>query len=397
MNLYALTAMTFLSVSGGPIGMEIAMIGSDIYTILLCLTWLLVTYIIPIAYMSYELAIEFKDRQMGGPIGWVQEALGRRWGIANAVWDLIDTHIDNSIYPVLFADNVISLGVSEEYKSLIAWGVIVAVFIVNLGEIEGLTSIILSLFIISPFIGLMFVTPWNNMYVYSSTPTFASLRNTITILIWNVNGYDMTTTYVHKVDEPEQKYFWAYIYNIIGIYLMMFLVFCLGTHYIHDTSQWSDGAFVSMASQHGLVFKWWMGLSALAMSFGVLTAELCSTSYLYNGLTLLGFSKIFQNRTFNLVVNMILLCCGVLIKLDTLISLSAILNTLTLNCEIITWIKVKGLSYWRVIFSCWLFFNNMFIMYCFSMECIISILVSFGLAFVFIWLSEFSISKEENI
>ena len=178
---------------------------------------------------------------------------------------------------------------------------------------------------------------------------------------------------------------------------MMFLVFCLGTHYIHDTSQWSDGAFVSMASQHGLVFKWWMGLSALAMSFGVLTAELCSTSYLYNGLTLLGFSKIFQNRTFNLVVNMILLCCGVLIKLDTLISLSAILNTLTLNCEIITWIKVKGLSYWRVIFSCWLFFNNMFIMYCFSMECIISILVSFGLAFVFIWLSEFSISKEENI
>lgn len=397
MNLYALTAMTFLSVSGGPIGMEIAMIGSDIYTILLCLTWLLVTYIIPIAYMSYELAIEFKDRQMGGPIGWVQEALGRRWGIANAVWDLIDTHIDNSIYPLLFADNVISLGVSEEYKSLIAWGVIVAVFIVNLGEIEGLTSIILSLFIISPFIGLMFVTPWNNMYVYSSTPTFASLRNTITILIWNVNGYDMTTTYVHKVDEPEHKYFWAYIYNIIGIYLMMFLVFCLGTHYIHDTSQWSDGAFVSMASQHGLVFKWWMGLSALAMSFGVLTAELCSTSYLYNGLTLLGFSKIFQNRTFNLVVNMILLCCGVLIKLDTLISLSAILNTLTLNCEIITWIKVKGLSYWRVIFSCWLFFNNMFIMYCFSMECIISILVSFGLAFVFIWLSEFSISKEENI
>lgn len=389
--------MTFLSVSGGPIGMEIAMIGSDIYTILLCLTWLLVTYIIPIAYMSYELAIEFKDRQMGGPIGWVHEALGRRWGIANAVWDLIDTHVDNSIYPVLFADNVISLGVSEEYKSLIAWGVIVAVFIVNWGEIEGLTSIILSLFIISPFIGLMFVTPWNNMYVYSSTPTFASLRNTITILIWNVNGYDMTTTYVHKVNEPEHKYFWAYIYNIIGIYLMMFVVFCLGTHYVHDTSQWSDGVFVSMASQHGLVFKWWMGLSALATSFGVLTAELCSTSYLYNGLTLLGFSKIFQNRTFNLVLNMILLCCGVLIKLDTLISLSAILNTLTLNCEIITWIKVKGLSYWRVIFSCWLFLNNMFIMYCFSMECIISILVSFGLAFVCIWLSEFSISKEENI
>lgn len=397
MNLYALTAMTFLSVSGGPIGMEIAMIGSDIYTILLCLTWLLITYIIPIAYMSYELAIEFKDRQTGGPIGWVQEALGRRWGIANAVWDLIDTHIDNSIYPVLFADNVISLGVSEEYRSLIAWGVIVAVFIVNWGEIEGLTSILLSLFIISPFIGMMFVTPWNNMYVYSSTPTFASIRNTITILIWNVNGYDMTTTYVHKVNEPEQKYFWAYIYNIIGIYLMMFVVFCLGTHYIHDTSQWSDGAFVSMASQLGLTFKWWMGLSALATSFGVLTAELCSTSYLYNGLTLLGFSKIFQNRTFNLVVNMILLCCGVLIRLDTLISLSAILNTLTLNCEIVAWIKVKGLSYWRVVFSSWVFFNNVFIMSCFSMECIISIFVSFGLAFVCIWLSEFSISKEENI
>ena len=62
------------------------------------------------------------------------------------------------------------------------------------------------------------------MYVYSSTPTFASIRNTITILIWNVNGYDMTTTYVHKVEDAEHKYFWAYVFNTVGIYCMMFLV-----------------------------------------------------------------------------------------------------------------------------------------------------------------------------
>ena len=397
MNIYSLTAMTFLSVSGGPIGMEIAMIGSDIYTILLCLTWLLITYIVPIAYMSYELAIEFKDMQMGGPIGWVQKALGKRWGIANAVWDLIDTHIDNSIYPVLFADNVISLGVPEDYKTFVAWGVIFVVFIINWGEVEGLTSIFLSIFILSPFIGLMLVTPWNNMYVYSSVPTFTSLRTTLTILIWNVNGYDMTTTYVHKVEDAEHKYFWAYVFNTVGIYCMMFLVFCLGTYYVHDTSEWSDGLFVSIASYHGVAFKWWMGLSALAASFGVLTAELCSTSYLYNGLYVLGFGKIFQNRQFNLLINLILLCCGVLIKLDTLISLSAILNTLTLNCEIVAWLKIKGLSYWRVICSCWIFFNNVFIMSCLSMECIVSILISFGLAILSIWLSEFTISNEQNI
>ena len=203
-------------------------------------------------------------------------------------------------------------------------------YTINWGEVEGLTSIFLSIFILSPFIGLMLVTPWNNMYVYSSVPTFTSLRTTLTILIWNVNGYDMTTTYVHKVEDAEHKYFWAYVFNTIGIYCMMFLVFCLGTYYVHDTSEWSDGLFVSIASYHGVAFKWWMGLSALAASFGVLTAELCSTSYLYNGLYVLGFGKIFQNRQFNLLINLILLCCGVLIKLDTLISLSAILNTLTL-------------------------------------------------------------------
>ena len=206
LNLWSLTAMTFLSVSGGPIGMETAMIGSDIYTIVLCLTWLLITYIIPISFMSYELSMEYKDKAIGGPIGWVYEGLGKRWGIANTVWILLDTHIDNSIYPVLFADNMISMGFDSKYKHTISWILITVVFLLNWINLEGKTSILLSLIIIAPFIALMVVTPIKDMWIYSSTPTWSSLRYTLTILMWNVNGFDMTTTYVHNVENPEENY-----------------------------------------------------------------------------------------------------------------------------------------------------------------------------------------------
>jgi len=396
LGFWSLTAMTFLSVSGGPIGMETAMLESDIYTVLACTTWIFVTYVIPLSFMSYELAMDNKETPDGGPIGWVYRGLGKKWGIANAIWDFLDTHIDNSIYPVLFADNAISMGAPVEYRTYIAWGLIAFVFIINYGEIEGKTAILISLFIISPFVGLICVTPITNMWTWNQTPTIASIRNTITVLIWNVSGYDMTTPYAHRIKNPESSYFWAYLVNGIGIYLMMIMVFCLGTHYNHNTNTWTDGSFVSMAGQYSYPFRIWMALSALAASTGVLTAELCSTSYLYFGLSKLGFSKRFENSKFNLLINAGILFFSVLLDLSVLIKLSAILNTFTLNCEIIAWLKIKGCSYWRIIFSLWIIINNIFIMTCFSVECVISIVIACGLALLGIVLTETSISNDKN-
>jgi len=396
---WALTSMMFLSVSGGPIGMESAMLGSNIYAVMFVCLWLLVTYMIPISFMSYEMCQLYDvERPNGGPVGWVYMALGRRWGIANAVWDILDTLIDNAIYPVLFADNFLDMGyISPGYHAYVAWGMIAATFLINYGEVEGVVAILLCLFIISPFIGLMCVTPWKDMYTQTNNViTWDSIQQTFTVLTWSINGYDMATPYAHKVESPKSSYQFAYIFNSVGTFLMMVVVFSLGSHYIHDPNKWVDGSFVTIADMAGgMVWRYWMGLATCAAAFGVLTAELCSTSFLFVGLSKMGFSNKFESPVFNLVLNVVILCACVMVDLDTLIELSAYLNTLTLQCEIFAYImSLPQITPMRAVFIIWLTLNNIMILACGRTTCIVALLGAIGLALGCIWLSEKTIKTE---
>ena len=397
---WSLTSMMFLSVSGGPIGMESAMVGSNMYAVMSVCLWLLITYMIPISYMSYEMCQKYDVLQPnGGPVGWVYKALGRRMGVANAVWDILDTLIDNAIYPVLFADNFLDMGyISNDYHAVVAWAMIAATFLINYGEVEGVAAIILCLFIVSPFIGMMLVTPWENMYTKThNVITWDSIQKTFTVLTWSINGYDMATPYAHKVENPKTSYIFAYIFNSIGTFLMMLIVFSLGSHYIHDPNKWIDGSFVTMADMSGgLVYRYWMGLATCAAAFGVLTAELCSTSFLFVGLSRMGFSEKFNSPIFNLILNVIILCACVIVQLDTLIELSAYLNTLTLQCEIFAYIMSFKPTCIRVTFVLWLTVNNIMILACGKATCIIALAGSIGLALGCVWLSEKTIKTNSE-
>lgn len=392
--------MMFLSVSGGPIGMESAMLGSNVWAVMGVCFWLLITYMIPISQMSYEMCMMFDlEEAGGGPVGWVYKTFGRRIGIANAVWDILDTLIDNAIYPVLFADNCADmLGINKDYSPYISWGMIAVTFLINYGEVQGTAAILLCIFIMSPFIGMMCITPWENMYTQSNNIiTWDSIQQTFTVLTWSINGYDMATPYAHNVADVKHSYQFAYIFNSVGTWLMMVVVFSLGTYYIHDPNEWIDGSFVTMADKAGGVgWRYWMGTATCAAAFGVLTAELCSTSYLFVGLSKMGFSDRFESPVFNLALNVIILCCCVMVNLDTLIELSAYLNTLTLQCEIFAWLYSHPLEHRRTVYVVWLTLNNIMILACGKTTCIVALVGSIGLALGAIWLTERSIKKSSE-
>ena len=393
--------MAFLSISGGPIGMESAMIGSNIYAIQFILAWCCLTYMIPISYMSYEMTMKYDvNGPNGGPMGWVYSSLGRRWGIANGVWDILDTLIDNAIYPVLFADNCLKMGyIPESYHSMVAWIMIGVTGLINYGEVQGIASIILVFFVMSPFIMGMFITPWEDMYTQTNNNIdWASIQTSFTVITWSINGYDMAAPYAHMVKNPQSSYKLAYIFNSIGTYIMMVVIYSMGCYYIHDPNQWLDGSFVSMADlAWGSAGRWWMGIAACAAAFGVLTAELCSTSYLFIALSKMGFSPKFGNTRFNLILNIIILSACVLVKLDTLIELSAFLNTLTLQCEIFAYGASFEWTHKRVVFMSWLTINNMIILACFKETCVIALIGSLGLAAACVWFCEKSINDKKEI
>ena len=137
-----------------------------------------------------------------------------------------------------------------------------------------------------------------------------------------------------------------------------------------------------------------MGLATCAAAFGVLTAELCSTSFLFVGLSKMGFSNKFESPLFNLVLNVIILCACVMVDLDTLIELSAYLNTLTLQCEIFAYLLTFPITHTRVVFIIWLTVNNIMILACGKTTCIVALLGAIGLALGCVWLSEKTIKTE---
>lgn len=401
LSVWALTAMSFLSISGGPIGMESAMVGSNIWVTQIICLWTLITYMIPLGYMCYELTLHYDlEEAGGGPMGWVYKALGKRWGIANGVWDISDTLIDNSIYPLVFADNFLSMGyISNEYRPFIAWGMIIITFGINYGEFQGIAAIVLCIFIMLPFICGLLITPWSDMYTETDNKIhWDSVRTTFTIITWSINGFDMCSPYAHKVESPEKSYKFSYIFNSVGTYLMMMVIYSMGTYYIHDPNQWVDGSFVTMAENAGGPWgRWWMGLATCGAAFGVLTAELCSTSYLFVALSKMGFSKRFESPRFNLFLNLLILTVGVLVDLDTLIELSAFLNTLTLQCEIIAYIYTFEATKLRTAIALCLSWNNIIILACLNEICIIALIVSVGLAIACIWITEMSINGKKEL
>ena len=401
LNKWALCAMAFLSISGGPIGMESAMINSNIWAIQYICLWILITYMIPVCYMCYEMTLKYDlNGANGGPMGWVYKSLGRRWGIANGIWDILDTLIDNSIYPVIFADNCLKMGyIPLEYKNFVAWGMIIITFVINYGEFQGIAAIFLCIFIMLPFVFGIFVTPWNNMYTETNNKIdWPSVQKSFTIIVWSINGFDMISPYAHKVLNPSEAYKITYIFNSVGTYLMMVIVYSMGTYYIHDPQQWIDGSFVNMAGYAaGDWGRWWMGISICAAAFGVLTAELCSTSYLFVALSKMGFSKRFESPRFNLLLNVFILAACVLVNLDVLIELSAFLNTLTLQCEVISYALTFPATKLRMAFVISITFNNIAILACLKNTCLIALGTSIGLALLCVWITEKSINVKKDL
>ena len=402
LSKWSLTAMAFLSISGGPIGMESAMINSNIWAIQGVCLWIFLTYIIPTAFMTYEMTMYYDlEGANGGPMGWVYKALGRKAGIANGVWDIIDTLIDNATYPLIFTDNLLKMGyVDKEYKLLVSFIMICVTFIINYGELQGISAILLAIFILSPFVGLMANTPINNnFYTESSNDiNWDSLQRSFTIIIWSINGYDMVAPYAHMVVNPRESYKFVYGINAIGTYIMMVLAFSLGTYYIHDPNKWYDGSFVTMAGYSGGEYwRLWMGCATCAAAFGVLTAELCSTSYLFVALSKMGFSKKFESPRFNLILNAIILCACIFVNLNELIELSAYLNTLTLQCEIFAWLMTYEPNKYRVAAIICLSVNNIIILGCRQTTCYIALFTSIGLAIFAIWVSEKSINYKKEL
>src|SRR6266581_4342761 len=102
LRVLQLAAVIFLTVSGGPYGLEplLSYAGSHGALLLLIITPIL--WDIPAIFMVLELNSMMPVT--GGYYQWVKRALGLRWAWYEGWWTWLYTFVDLAIYPVLFVE-----------------------------------------------------------------------------------------------------------------------------------------------------------------------------------------------------------------------------------------------------------------------------------------------------
>jgi amino acid transporter len=213
LRIFQLAAVIFLTVSGGPYGLEplLTYAGNNGALLLLIITPILwdIPTILAVLELNSMMPVE------GGYYQWVKKALGMRFAFYEGWWTWLYTFVDLAIYPVLFVEyaSYFFPGI-EAYKIPICLMIIWAGAGLNiLGIVPvGETSLVLGIAVIAPFL-ILFVTAFASHEVVFSMPhpslsgmQFSSLGLALFTVMWNFCGWDNSMTYAGEVDRPVRTY-----------------------------------------------------------------------------------------------------------------------------------------------------------------------------------------------
>ncbi len=224
-----LAAVIFLTVSGGPYGLEplFSYVGTHWAFLLLLITPFLwdVPTILAVLELNSLMPVT------GGYYQWVKHALGIRWAFFEGWWTWLYTFIDLAIYPVLFVSYAAFFFPEiAHYKLPVCLVIIWSSALLNIVGIVpvGKASLLLSVIVLIPFLFIFLLvhpaapldlhahmpTP-GSMTLSGGVPTPAPTLKTLTFpalslglytVMWNFLGWDNATTYAGEVARPVRSY-----------------------------------------------------------------------------------------------------------------------------------------------------------------------------------------------
>lgn len=284
--LFQLVAVIFLTVSGGPYGLEplLTYAGNNGALLLLIVTPLL--WDVPTIFFVLELNSMMPVT--GGYYQWVKRALGLRFAFYEGWWTWLYTFVDLAIYPVLFVEyaSYFFPGI-EAYKIPICLIIIWAGAGLNiLGIVPvGETSLVLGVAVIAPFI-ILFITAFasHNVLFSVSHPSlsgmhFSTLGLALFTVMWNFCGWDNTMTYAEEVDKPVRSYITSTVTAFAIIFAVYFITILTSQASGISYNVLNDEGFPAVGS---LIGGNWLGAliaaGGMASTLGLFSAVLLSVS-----------------------------------------------------------------------------------------------------------------------
>lgn len=285
-KILPLAAVIFLTVSGGPYGLEplLTYAGEHGSLLLLLVTPLL--WDIPTIFIVMELNSMMPVT--GGYYQWVKRALGIRYAWYEGWWTWLYTFVDLAIYPVLFVQYAsFFFPEIEQYKIPVCLAIIWAGAGLNiLGIVPvGRISILLSATVVFPFL-ILFAINFSHHAHSFHVPSlslngigFSSIGMGLYTVMWNFIGWDNTTTYAQEVDKPVRTY-------IIATFTAFALTF--GIYLVAVITALSSGIDIGLLNNAGFptlgsfVGGEWLAMiiaaGGMASAIGLFSAVLLSVS-----------------------------------------------------------------------------------------------------------------------
>jgi amino acid transporter len=286
LRLFQLAAVIFLTVSGGPYGLEplLTYAGPNGSLLLLLITPLLwdIPAVLTVLEMNSMMPVT------GGYYQWVKRALGLRFALYEGWWTWLYTFVDLAIYPVLFVEYAsFFFPAIHDYKIYICLFMVWSCAILNIIGIVpvGKTAIVLGVLVLTPFVVLFAVSMYRHGGMYSIPAfslkgiKFSSLGMGLYTVMWNFLGWDNATTYAEEVESPVKSYLYA-----VGIAFVVVILVYSFTILTAIQSGMSLEAIVAnnFASLGSFIGGKWLGtivaFGGLASTFGIYSSVLLSVS-----------------------------------------------------------------------------------------------------------------------
>jgi len=286
LRVLQLAAVIFLTVSGGPYGLEPLLSYAGKNGALLLLIFTPIIWDIPTICAVLELNSMMPVT--GGYYQWVKRALGLRFAFYEGWWTWLYTFVDLAIYPVLFVEYLSFFfpGI-EVYKIPVCLAIIwISAGLNVLGIVPvGKSSLFLSAIVLVPFL-ILFVlgfAHYGNTFSLSGFSLkgvgFSSIGMGLYTIMWNFIGWDNVTTYAEEVNKPVR----SYIKSVAIAFLLIF-----GMYFLAIITAQLSGIDVNTLSEEGfpvlglLIGGQWLGallsIAGMASALGLFSGVLLSVS-----------------------------------------------------------------------------------------------------------------------
>jgi amino acid transporter len=286
LRLFQLAAVMFLTISGGPYGLEslLGYVGNNGVFLLLIITPLL--WDIPTIFTVLELNSMMPVE--GGYYQWVKRGLGLRFAWYEGWWTWLYTFVDLAIYPVLFVEYLSFFWPeAESYKIPICLMIIWSCALLNIKGIVpvGRVSLMLGIIVLAPFITLFvyFIICHTGDITFPSPSLkgiqLPALGLGIYTVMWNFLGWDNVTTYADEVSKPVKTYLRSAILAFLLIFGVYFITLLIAVNSGIASETLSEEGFPSLGNLVGGPFLGgFIAFGGMAGGLGLYTAVLLSVS-----------------------------------------------------------------------------------------------------------------------